>query len=154
MGNRLPESEGNLEGYFSGEFAHSLDEKGRLAIPAKFRGRFKEGAVVTRWIGECLAVFPSPEWSSLNAEIAKRPRTDPAVARFRHFILAGAHEADPDGQGRVVVPAHLREYAHLGGEAIVIGNSDHLEVWEPGRWRAQLARVQTDIERDLRDLGI
>ena len=154
MGNRLPESEGNLEGYFSGEFAHSLDEKGRLAIPAKFRGRFKEGAVVTRWIGVCLAVFPSPEWSALNAEIAKRPRTDPAVARFRHFILAGAHEADPDGQGRVTIPAHLREYATLAGEAVVIGNSDHLEVWEPGRWRAQLARVQTDIERDLRDLGI
>ena len=154
MGNRLPESEGNLEGYFSGEFAHSLDEKGRLAIPAKFRGRFKEGAVVTRWIGECLAVFPSPEWSALNAEIAKRPRTDPAVARFRHFILAGAHEADPDGQGRVTIPAHLREYATLGGEAVVIGNSDHLEVWEPGRWRAHLATVQTDIERDVRDLGI
>ena len=109
---------------------------------------------MTRWIGECLAVFPSPEWSALNAEIAKRPRTDPAVARFRHFILAGAHEADPDGQGRVTIPAHLREYATLGGEAVVIGNSDHLEVWEPGRWRAQLARVQTDIERDLRDLGI
>ena len=154
MGNRLPKTEGTLEGYFSGEFGHSLDEKGRLAIPAKFRARFKEGAVVTRWIGECLAVFPAPEWAALNAEITKRPRTDPAVARFRHFLLAGAHEADPDAQGRVVVPAHLREYASLGGEAVVIGNSDHLEVWEPVRWRAQLSRVQSEIERDLRDLGI
>ena len=154
MGNRLPKTEGTLEGYFSGEFGHSLDEKGRLAIPAKFRARFKEGAVVTRWIGECLAVFPAPEWAALNAEITKRPRTDPAVARFRHFLLAGAHEADPDAQGRVVVPAHLREYASLAGEAVVIGNSDHLEVWEPGRWRAQLSRVQSEIERDLRDLGI
>ncbi len=154
MGNRLPNTEGNLESYFAGEFAHSLDEKGRLAIPAKFRGRFKEGAVVTRWIGECLAVFPAPEWDDLNAEITKRPRTDPAVARFRHFVLAGAHAADPDGQGRVTIPAHLREYASLAGEAVVIGNSDHLEVWEPGRWRARLAGVQTDIERDLRDLGI
>ncbi|HEV8536362.1 MAG TPA: division/cell wall cluster transcriptional repressor MraZ [Candidatus Limnocylindria bacterium] len=154
MGNRLPDLEGYLEGYFAGEFAHSLDEKGRLAIPAKFRGRFKEGAVVTRWIGECLAVFPSPEWAALNAEIGKRPRTDPAVSRFRHFILAGAHEADPDGQGRVVIPAHLREYASLGAEAVVIGNLDHLEVWEPGRWRAELARVQSGIPNDLRDLGI
>jgi len=94
VGNRLPNTEGNLESYFAGEFAHSLDEKGRLAIPAKFRGRFKEGAVVTRWIGECLAVFPAPEWDDLNAEITKRPRTDPAVARFRHFVLAGAHAAD------------------------------------------------------------
>ena len=154
MGNRLPDTEGNLEGYFAGEFAHSLDEKGRLAIPAKFRGRFKEGAVVTRWIGECLAIFPSDQWSDLNSEIAKRPRTDPAGSRFRHFVLAGAQEADPDGQGRVVIPAHLREYASLAGEAVVIGNLDHLEVWEPGRWRAELANVQTKVEPDLRDLGI
>ena len=154
MGNRRPKTEGTLEGYFSGEFGHSLDEKGRLAIPAKFRARFKEGAVVTRWIGECLAVFPAQEWAALNVEISKRPRTEPAVARFRHFVLAGAHEADPDAQGRVVIPAHLREYASLAGEAVVIGNSDHLEVWEPGRWRGELTRVQSEIERDLRDLGI
>ena len=79
-----------------------------------------------------------------------------ARAQFAAVLqrAAGAHEADPDGQGRVTIPAHLREYATLAGEAVVIGNSDHLEVWEPGRWRAQLARVQTDIERDLRDLGI
>ena len=145
-----------MEGFFAGEFAHSLDEKGRLAVPAKFRLRFKEGAVVTRWVsgGECLAVFPESEWVALNADITKRPRTDPKATRFRHFVLAGAHAADPDGQGRVTLPAHLREYASLAGEAVVIGNSDHLEVWEPGRWRARLAGVQTDIERDLRDLGI
>jgi MraZ protein len=143
-----------LEAYFAGEFAHSLDEKGRLAVPAKFRGRFKEGAVVTRWTGECLAVWPAPEWTALNADIAKRPRTDPAATRFRHFLLAGAHEADPDAQGRLTLPAHLREFAHLTTEAIVIGNSDHLEVWEPGRWRAELARVQSGIAGDLKDLGV
>ena len=154
MGNRPPGTEGTLEGYFAGEFAHSLDEKGRLAIPSKFRGRFKEGAVVTRWIGECLALFPQEQWDELNAEIAKKPRTDPPVSRFRHFILAGAHEADPDGQGRIVIPEHLREYASLKGEAVVIGNLDHLEVWEPGRWRAELASVQSKVEPDLRDLGI
>ena len=143
-----------MESYFAGEFAHSLDEKGRLAIPAKFRPRFKEGAVVTRWLGECLAVFPAKEWAAINAEISKRPRTDRSVAAFRHFLLAGAHEADPDAQGRVVLPAHLREFAALEDEAVVIGNSDHLEVWEPGRWRAELARVQGQIGEDLANLGI
>ena len=143
-----------MEAYFSGEYAHSLDEKGRLAVPAKFRGRFKEGAVVTRWLSECLAVWPTPEWTALNADIAKRPRTDPAATNFRHFLLAGAHEGDPDGQGRLTIPAHLREYAHLSGEAVVIGNSDHLEVWEPGRWRTNLANVQRSITDDLKDLGV
>ena len=143
-----------MEGYFAGEFAHSLDEKGRLAIPAKFRGRFKEGAVVTRWTGECLAVWPAPEWTALNADIAKRPRTDPAATRFRHFLLGGALEGDLDAQGRVTLPSHLRKFAHLTDEAVVIGISDHLEVWEPGRWRANLASVQSQVTNDLKDLGV
>ena len=154
MGNRSSSREGYLEVYFAGEFAHSLDEKGRLAIPAKFRGRFKEGAVVTRWTGECLAVWPAPEWTALNADIAKRPRTDPAATRFRHFLLGGALEGDLDAQGRVTLPSHLRKFAHLEDAAVVIGNSDHLEVWEPGRWRANLASVQSAIANDLKDLGV
>jgi MraZ protein len=143
-----------LERHFAGEFAHSVDEKGRLAIPAKFRGRFKEGAVVTRWIGECLAIFPVDEWESINAEIRKRPRTDPTVQQFVHFLVAGAHEAEPDGQGRVVVPSHLRQYAGLRDEALVIGASRHLEVWEPGRWSGRLAQVESSIGEKLADLGI
>jgi len=154
VGNRSSRREGQLETYFAGEFAHSLDEKGRLAIPAKFRGRFKEGAVVTRWTGECLAVWPAPEWNALNADIAKRPRTDRAATSFRHFVLSGAHEGDPDAQGRLTIPSHLREYAHLSDEAVVIGNSDHLEVWEPGRWRTNLANVERSITDDLKDLGV
>ena len=155
MGNQqAPKSEGQLETYFAGEFAHALDEKGRLAVPAKFRARFKEGAVVTRWMNECLAVFPTSEWESINAEIRKRPRTDRTVQTFVHFLVGGAHEADLDAQGRIGLPLHLRQYAGLEGDAVVVGANDRLELWEPGRWRARLAGVQTDIERDLRDLGI
>jgi MraZ protein len=154
VGNRSPGREGYLEGYFAGEFAHSLDEKGRLAVPAKFRGRFREGAVVTRWMGECLAVWPAKSWAALNADIAKRPRTDPAASRFRQFLLGSAHEGEPDTQGRLTLPQHLREYAHVKDEAVVVGISDHLEVWEPGRWRANIASVQSQIANDLKDLGV
>jgi transcriptional regulator MraZ len=143
-----------VEGTFLGEFAHSLDEKGRLAIPSKFRARFKEGAVVSRWIGECLAIFPIDEWNSINADIRKRPRTDPLRQQFVHFLVSSAHEAEPDGQGRIVLPGHLREYAALAGEAVVIGATDHLEVWEPGRWRARVAEVGSTIGEKLADLGI
>jgi len=143
-----------LERHFAGEFAHSLDEKGRLAIPAKFRGRFKEGAVVTRWIGECLAIFPTSEWDKINEQIAQRPRTDPTVQEFVHFVVGGAHEAEPDGQGRIVLPGHLRQYAGLTNEAVVIGASRHLEVWEPARWRGRLAQIAPTIPDKLAGLGI
>ncbi|MBM4420916.1 MAG: division/cell wall cluster transcriptional repressor MraZ [Chloroflexi bacterium] len=143
-----------MESFFAGEFAHTLDDKGRLAIPSKFRVRFKEGAVVSRWIGECLAVFPQAEWESINAEIRNRPRTDPTVSQFVHFLVAGAHEADPDAQGRVVVPAHLRQYAHLQSDALVIGASRHLEIWEPKRWSERLADVERSIGDKMAGLGI
>ncbi len=147
MGNQqTPESEGRtgeLETYFAGEFAHALDEKGRLAVPAKFRARFKEGAVVTRWMNECLAVFPTSEWESINAEIRKRPRTDRTVQTF-----------DLDAQGRIGIPAHLRHYADIGDEVIVLGANDRLELWQPDRWHARLAQVEGSISDSLADLGI
>ena len=158
MGNQqAPESEGRtgeLETYFAGEFSHSLDEKGRLAVPAKFRARFKEGAVVTRWMNECLAVFPTSEWESINAEIRKRPRTDRTVQTFVHFLVGGAHEADLDAQGRIGIPAHLRHYADIGDEVIVLGANDRLELWQPDRWHARLAQVEGSISDSLADLGI
>lgn len=156
MGNQFPCREGCLESFFAGEFTHALDDKGRLAIPAKFRNRFKEGAVVTRWVGECLAIHPAAEWEAINADIRKRPRTDPTVAQFVHFFVAGAHEGDPDAQGRITIPTHLRQYAGLaaGGEALVIGASRHLEIWESGRWRARLAEVEHTIGDILPGLGI
>lgn len=154
MGNHLLQSEGSVESIFAGEFAHQLDEKGRLAIPAKFRARFKEGAVVTRWDPECLALFPAPEWESLNAAIAERPRTDPALVRFQRFLVASAHEADPDGQGRIVIPQHLRDWAGLTDEAVVVGVSRNLEVWQPARWRSHLGDVERSIGETLKDLGI
>ncbi|MFN2519608.1 MAG: division/cell wall cluster transcriptional repressor MraZ [Candidatus Limnocylindria bacterium] len=156
MGNRsaVPRWEGLLDTFFAGEFAHSLDDKGRLAIPVKFRPRFREGAVVTPWPVDCLAIFPANEWGTINAAIAQRPRTDPAVARFQRFFVARAHEAEPDGQGRIVIPQHLRAYAGLGGDAVVVGVSRNLEIWEPGRWRSHLADVERRIADDLADLGI
>ena len=109
---------------------------------------------MTRWMNECLAVFPTSEWESINAEIRKRPRTDRTVQTFVHFLVGGAHEADLDAQGRIGIPAHLREYAGLGGDAIVIGANDRLELWQPDRWHARLAQVEGSIGDSLSDLGI
>ncbi|MGH2500429.1 MAG: division/cell wall cluster transcriptional repressor MraZ [Candidatus Limnocylindria bacterium] len=143
-----------MEGLFAGEFSHSLDEKGRLAIPAKFRPRFREGAIVTRWDPECLALFTASEWEAIHTDIRRKPRTDPAVIRFQRFFVAGAHEAEPDGQGRIVIPQHLRDWAHLSDAAIVAGVSRNLEIWEPARWRAHLDEVEGGIAGTFAELGI
>lgn len=76
------------------------------------------------------------------------------VQQFVHFIVAGAHDADPDSQGRLTVPAHLRQYAGLSTDALVIGASRNLEIWEPARWQARLARVEGSIGESLATLGI
>lgn len=109
---------------------------------------------MTRWDPECLAVWPQAEWESLNAAIATRPRTDPAVIRFQRFLVASAHEAEPDAQGRILVPQHLRQWAGLAGEAVVVGVSRNLEIWSPERWRTHLADVDSSIADTFRDLGI
>ncbi len=109
---------------------------------------------MTRWMNECLAVFPTSEWESINAEIRKRPRTDRTVQTFVHFLVGGAHEADLDAQGRIGIPAHLRHYADIGDEVIVLGANDRLELWQPDRWHARLAQVEGSIGDSLSDLGI
>ena len=143
-----------MEGFFIGEFAHAIDEKGRLAIPAKFRPRFKQGAVVTRWLERSLAVFPAGRFAELQRRVADLPLADRNARQFNRFLMAGAHEDAPDGQGRVGVPQHLRDYAGIGNEAIVVGANDHLEIWSPKSWRDYLADTEGSMAERLQDLGI
>lgn len=143
-----------MDGFFTGEFAHSIDEKGRLAIPAKFRPRFKEGAVVTRWLERSLAVFPATRFGELQERVSKLPLSSRNAREFSRFLMSGAHEDEPDGQGRVVVPQHLRAYAGIRNEAIVVGANDHLEIWAPDAWRQYIAETEGTIEQHLEDLGI
>ena len=143
-----------MEGFFIGEFAHSVDEKGRLAVPAKFRPRFKEGAVVTRWLERSLAVFPKRRFAELQERVAKLPLSDRNARQFGRFLMSGAHDDEPDGQGRIVIPQHLREFAGVAGDAIVVGANDHLEIWAPAKWREYIAETEGSIEEHLEDLGI
>lgn len=143
-----------MDGYFIGEFVHAVDEKGRLAIPAKFRPRFKEGAVVTRWLERSLAIFPAGRFAELQEKVASLPLSDRNARQFGRFLMSGAHEDEPDGQGRIVVPQHLRGYAGIANEAIVVGANDHLEIWAPETWRAYIAETEGTIEQRLEDLGI
>ena len=143
-----------MEGFFIGEFAHAVDGKGRLAIPVKFRPRFAGGAVVTRWLERSLAVFPTDHFTELQERVAKLPMSSRNARAFSRFLFAGAHEDAPDAQGRITLPRHLREYAGVGSDAVVIGTNDHLEIWAAEAWRDYIAESEGSMAERLEDLGI
>lgn len=125
---------GQKERMFLGEFSHTIDDKGRLTLPAKFRAEFAGGIVVTRGIDRCLFAFPLPEWQNLAQRVSNLPLTEPQAREFRRLLFAGASDDIPDKQGRVLIPQYLREYANLDGEVIVAGLNTHMEIWSPGAW--------------------
>jgi len=119
---------------FTGEYRHTVDDKGRIAVPSKFRAQLDDGAVVSRWLDACLAIHTKSGWDALAEKVARLPIADPASRLFQRYVFAGAFEADLDRQGRVVVPAYLRDWAGLAGEAVIVGSRDHAEIWAPARW--------------------
>ena len=119
---------------FTGEYRHSVDGKGRLAVPARFRTQLQSGAVVSRWLDACLAIHTQDGWEHLSDKVAALPITDPTARRFQRFVSAGAVEADLDGQGRILLPTYLRDAIGLANEAVVVGSRDHAEIWAPADW--------------------
>ncbi len=141
---------------FTGEYRHTVDEKGRIAVPVKFRAQLDAGAFVSRWIDACLAIFPRSDWDGLAEKVAALPIADASARTFSRFIFAGAFEVDLDRQGRVVLPASLREWAGLGGEAVIVGSRDHAEIWSPVRWDEYRAGMESAdaLAQHLTGLGI
>jgi len=119
---------------FTGEYRHAVDEKGRLAVPARFRLQLEGGCVVARWLDTCLAIFPMPAWEELAARVGSLPMTDPNARLLQRQLFAGAFETELDRQGRVLVPQGLRTFAGLESDAMVLGSRDHAEIWAPVRW--------------------
>jgi len=129
---------------FLGRYAHSLDAKGRLAVPARFRDALAEGVVLTRGIDRCLALYPMATWLPLAERVSALPITDPDARNFRRMVFAEAIDVDLDAQGRVLVPPELRRYAGLEREALVVGVNTAIEIWSPERWAA----VESVMEED------
>jgi transcriptional regulator MraZ len=128
---------------FTGEYRHTVDDKGRLAVPARFRPQLAAGTVVSRWIDGCLAIHDQAGWETLSARVAALPVTDAAARLFQRQIFAGAFEAELDRQGRILIPAYLRDEAGLAADAVVAGVRDHAEIWAPARWD-DYRRAMTD----------
>ena len=119
---------------FTGEYRHTVDDKGRIAVPAKFRVQLGAGAVVSRWLDACLAIHTQAGWDELATKVAALPVTDQNARRFQRFVFAGAAEVELDRQGRILLPAFLRDAIALGSDAVVVGTRDHAEIWAPDRW--------------------
>ncbi|MFC7488352.1 division/cell wall cluster transcriptional repressor MraZ [Knoellia sp. CPCC 206453] len=127
---------------FLGTHTPRLDDKGRLFLPAKFRERLSTGLVVTRGQERCLYVFPMDEFVKVTQQMQEAPTTNRAVRDYIRVFLSGASDEIPDKQGRVTVPAHLRQYAGLTRECTVIGTGSRVEVWDTDAWNAYLASTE------------
>ena len=114
---------------FIGEYQHNLDEKGRLAIPAKFRGQLADGAVVTKGLDNCLSLFTTEGWEIEADRLMSLPLTQSKARAYARFMLASAFPAEIDKQGRVNLPVTLRTYANIKGSSVVTGLGDHVEIW-------------------------
>ncbi len=119
---------------FIGEFNHTVDTKGRINIPAKFREQLNETFFITKGLDECLFVFPEDEWRVFEEKLKGLPLTNRNARAFVRLFFAGATECSFDKQGRITVPGTLREYAHLEKEVKVIGVGTRVEVWSNQTW--------------------
>jgi MraZ protein len=140
---------------FTGEFRHSIDAKGRVAVPARFRAELATGAHVARWMDNCLAIFPKQAWQELADRVREQRYADAGARSFSRFLFSGAFDVELDGQGRIVVPSGLRDFAGLKADVVVVGALDHIELWEPGRWNAAAADMSSDdFAERISNLGI
>ncbi len=121
---------------FLGRYNHTLDAKGRLAIPARFRDAVADGLVLTRGIDRCLALYPLAAWRPLAEKVSALPISDPDARNFRRMVFAEAADLALDAQGRILVPPELRRYAGLERDALVVGVDTAIEIWSPERWLA------------------
>ena len=130
-----------------GEHEHTIDDKNRLTLPAKFRAAFATGVVLTRGMDGCLYAYRREDWDTLvESRLAELDPLSQEGRRMQRFFFSGATEAELDRQGRVMIPAQLIEHAKLGREVVVAGVNDRLEIWDRAAWRKELKEVEGSAE--------
>ena len=140
-----------------GQFTYTLDDKGRLTIPSRFRDELPVNIVVTRGLDRCLTVYPIDVWKEISQKVTSLPYADPRGRTLRRVFFADAVDAELDKQGRVLIPDRLREHAglDLSSEVLVVGLDRFIELWDPARWESQNDTDNTNEDPALwADLGI
>ena len=140
---------------FMGEYNHTIDAKGRLIIPAKFREALGDEFVVTKGMDGCLFVFDNSEWQAFAEKLRSLPMIDKEVRQFTRFFLAGAASVEVDKQGRILLPSVLREFAGLTKDVVLVGVGSRAEIWDKSRWIENTSYDDMDeIAEHMSGLGI
>jgi len=142
---------------FIGEYQHNLDQKDRLSVPAKFRSKLKEGAVVTRGLDNCLFLYPRQEWNKLAEKLSTLPISKSNTRAFSRFMLSGAMDVDIDKQGRIKIPDYLKKFASFKKTVVVAGLLNRLELWDKESWekyKKTTEKSSTKIAEELENLDV
>ena len=142
---------------FLGEYEHNMDDKGRLAVPARFRDQLGDGLVVTRGLDNCLIGFPRSYWDSLAVKVSALPLGQITAREVQRRLFSGAAELPLDRQGRILIPQNLRTFASLGEQVVISGMNEYFEIWSHERWNDMLNRIETNssaFAEQLAALGI
>lgn len=142
---------------FIGEYSHNLDDKGRLAVPVKFRRDLSKGAVVTRGLDNCLFLYTKTEWEKLAEKLANLPISQANSRAFSRLMLAGAMDVEVDKQGRIILPEYLRSFAGLSKEVIIAGLYNRLEIWDSEKWSSYKGQTEAEsgsIAERMAELGV
>lgn len=140
---------------FMSEYNHTIDAKGRLIVPSKFREALGDEFVVTKGLDGCLFVYPNDEWKSFEEKLGELPLTNMNARKFARFFLAGAVTCEVDKQGRILLPAVLREFAALEKDVVLVGVSRRIEIWSKERWLEADGDINAEeIAENMSALGL
>lgn len=140
---------------FMGEYNHTIDAKGRLIVPSKFRELLGNGFVVTKGLDGCLFVYPNEEWATIEGKFRSIPLTTKDARKFSRFFFAGAASCELDRQGRVLLPQTLRDYAGLQKDVVLAGVLGRIEIWDQGRWQdANTYDDMDEVAEHMAELGL
>lgn len=140
---------------FKGEYSHTIDTKGRVIVPAKFRDKLGEGSVVTKGFDGCLFVYPEDEWEKFEARLSGLPLNNEKVRKVTRFFFASAADCEIDKQGRFLIPSGLRDFGGLEKDVVMVGVLNRIEIWSKDRWNdTNTYEDMEDIAEQLEELGI
>lgn len=140
---------------FMGMYNHTVDTKGRLIIPSKFREVLGEEFVVSKGMDGCLFVYAADDWKAFEEKLTSLPMINKEARQFTRFFLAGAASVEVDKQGRILLPSHLREFAGLDKDVVLVGVGSRIEIWSQEKWESMDADGNMDdIAASMESLGL